>query len=667
MASSSQTETLKCHICPKKPNFSDTSHLLTHVSSKGHLSHYFKLQVRSHQEPEAVELLATYDRWYHENNLAELLSDRLKAKDSRKTKNSKGGSGSGGSGGGGGGSRGPVATTVGNGGVFAGAGAAKKDNNSTTKLASTAGGLLYYGPEAASSAAGTSSSALAIANKKAPVPAHVLDPRLTQPYPFPDQRQDSLASSQLFGRSDNTTFSHSSFASVPTWPPLAQNPSDLPTRSSAPSGWKREPSSETDEEIISPLARKTRALMEVTNLNLPSSRRVANPLTGPDPFVDEPSVDYERNKENVPKTSEATKLKGVLLPGMDIFDAATEQMRRKRNQKKDRSVLKQMEKLSEMVEPTEHIFSPGGALRKQRYIYSLPEDNTPLKGETPIFKRRISRRKRVSSPMLSHGGPKTSSGLQLNAQLERLSQQALPLLDSPMVPHGSLNFGSQLPTGPSEFKWAFPHQPQRYGHGFSVYNDEEQQPAAARVSRTLTDVTNIRRDQNGHYAPSSMDMGSRLPAYDTKPTIDQNSKYPRPRAAEISTGKENIHPALGQVGGMNLRTGNASWEGQQFGAKNPHVASQYPYGAGFPVGGYHGFTENEPAEYTQNPLSYSFAPPVPPHMAGAKDVRSCRTHDRFTSPDCKSVKSNRAVSPDGTVSDIDQDDLEQMYLDSVAR
>lgn len=77
---------LLCNICPKRPRFSDVSHLLTHVASKAHLSHYFKLQVRSHQEQQAETLLDDYNQWYKANNLAKLLSDRMSSKDSRRRK-----------------------------------------------------------------------------------------------------------------------------------------------------------------------------------------------------------------------------------------------------------------------------------------------------------------------------------------------------------------------------------------------------------------------------------------------------------------------------------------------------------------------------------------------------------------------------------------------------
>ena len=76
---------LKCTICPKKPGFSDVSHLLTHVGSKGHLSHLHKLQVRSHQEIAAGVELAAYDRWYQEHGLGRLLSDRMLQKQAKKT------------------------------------------------------------------------------------------------------------------------------------------------------------------------------------------------------------------------------------------------------------------------------------------------------------------------------------------------------------------------------------------------------------------------------------------------------------------------------------------------------------------------------------------------------------------------------------------------------
>ena len=77
---------LLCNICPRKPKFSDVSHLLTHIASKGHLSHYYKLKVRSNTERTARELVDAYDRWYREWSVERLMAERMRLKDKKKAK-----------------------------------------------------------------------------------------------------------------------------------------------------------------------------------------------------------------------------------------------------------------------------------------------------------------------------------------------------------------------------------------------------------------------------------------------------------------------------------------------------------------------------------------------------------------------------------------------------
>lgn len=83
---------LHCNICPRKPFFSDTSHLLTHVASKQHLSNYFKLKVKVSTDPAAQRDVDNYDRWYEEWNLDDLMRERM----SQKEKRGRNGGGSGG-------------------------------------------------------------------------------------------------------------------------------------------------------------------------------------------------------------------------------------------------------------------------------------------------------------------------------------------------------------------------------------------------------------------------------------------------------------------------------------------------------------------------------------------------------------------------------------------
>lgn len=87
-ASGSQAPTrnvpLVCNICPLRPTFSDLSHLLTHISSKAHLSTYYKLKIRSGSDEDARQTVEHYDNWYAENDIESSMSDRMKNKDERK-------------------------------------------------------------------------------------------------------------------------------------------------------------------------------------------------------------------------------------------------------------------------------------------------------------------------------------------------------------------------------------------------------------------------------------------------------------------------------------------------------------------------------------------------------------------------------------------------------
>lgn len=103
-----------------------------------------------------------------------------------------------------------------------------------------------------------------------------------------------------------------------------------------------------------------------------------------------------------PTTSECTKLKGIYWPGMDIFDSATPEMRRKRNQKKDVSVVEQLELNSQEVEPTELIFTPQGSFKRQRRISSSNTDeSSPVRDTTPS---RSQAHKPVLADMDVNGG-----------------------------------------------------------------------------------------------------------------------------------------------------------------------------------------------------------------------------------------------------------------------
>jgi hypothetical protein len=90
---------------------------------------------------------------------------------------------------------------------------------------------------------------------------------------------------------------------------------------------------------------------------------------------------YSEDENDLPKPSEQpvdnSKLKGILWPGMSIFDSATPMARRRRNQKKDGSILEQLENNSLDVVPTEQVWTPGGSLKRSKDISGLPSSSSP--------------------------------------------------------------------------------------------------------------------------------------------------------------------------------------------------------------------------------------------------------------------------------------------------
>lgn len=74
---------LNCTICAKKPQFSDVSHLLTHVSSKAHLAVKHNLGIKSQTDQDAGQQLQDYQAWYNIYNIAGLLAERMAAKENK--------------------------------------------------------------------------------------------------------------------------------------------------------------------------------------------------------------------------------------------------------------------------------------------------------------------------------------------------------------------------------------------------------------------------------------------------------------------------------------------------------------------------------------------------------------------------------------------------------
>jgi hypothetical protein len=80
---------LECCVCPETPRFSDVSHLLTHISSKGHLHHEAQTKLKSHEDDDSCLTMQRYERWYTDYDIEALLVGRMKARQDKEAAKNK--------------------------------------------------------------------------------------------------------------------------------------------------------------------------------------------------------------------------------------------------------------------------------------------------------------------------------------------------------------------------------------------------------------------------------------------------------------------------------------------------------------------------------------------------------------------------------------------------
>jgi hypothetical protein len=218
--------------------------------------------------------------------------------------------------------------------------------------------------------------------------------------------------------------------------------------------------------------------------------------------------DPAEQAEDPMAVSESTKLKGVYWPGMDIFDSATPEMRRKRNQKKDSSVVEQLELNSQEVEAMELIFTPKGSFKRQRRISNSEyddEDEIEIKAESPQPARM--------RPALAR----------MDANARRSRQLARPMF--PFASHSQ-----QEDRGRSIFDFTNSDQAPKRRRGFTVYQDDEEDEATFSQPAGMTYLTSGFTRQ-----PSP----SPAPAFASYKPLNEEFHY---------ENKENVLPPFHQQG-----------------------------------------------------------------------------------------------------------------------
>lgn len=359
---------LECKICPKNPEFSDVSHLLTHIASKAHLSRYYQMKVKASTDRSSRTQINAYDDWYERYNLDELMRERLSHKESKRR----------------GGAARTAATATAN--AIAASrrtSAGQSLRQSSKRIRSVAVTVVTVADEEAVSEVPSASS------RSASVAPMGSQNRQRGPRQRP--LHDSMLNPQLDAR---VKIEPQSRAGTPV-SFHGMEPMDMHVHTAtmyAPSGWANAASPYGEVMIKQEMGSESRSEDDDDGF-VPGpptgcfyrSRAYRNSGSG-DTFsiADDEWDDQDEEDQIGETTSDAAKLKGVLWPGMAMFDSATPDMRRKRNQKKDYSVLETLKATSEFTEPTEMIFDQQGVKRKEREITGNPEldeDDSLLSGE----------------------------------------------------------------------------------------------------------------------------------------------------------------------------------------------------------------------------------------------------------------------------------------------
>lgn len=588
------TAMLQCIICPGQPRFSDASHLLTHVASKAHLSFYFKLQVRSHQETDATQLLEEYDNWYNTNGLAQLLSERMTSKEDRKKR------------------RKPQPKSAAN----------PPPQHTQRVLRGTSSKTKPSVPSAPNAD-----------NAPNSFPEY-LDPRLAD---APEQTHRDL---------DPTDAPFHPRYDTPTQLTITGDPAV-----------KLEDAS-LELELVPTIATFThngtqeggRVARDIWP-SIPQTPRTPRPRTrrgglsstaghgSLDPFLDAGMPTSTPNEFDADKnrTDEMARLKGIQWPGMDLFDSATQQMRRKRNQKKDGNVLRMMERTSLQVEPTELIFSPSGILRKERVISGNVEDDSPLKGETPIPKRRLPRPKKGALRQVDSNVRAQDRKRAKKASNSTDERNGLASHDNDLGPrqhNGGIGIARQPFEGDDEMSIAVQAFGRRTRSGFTIFADG---------------VDQDKLTHKDHAESSKVSLDTLTPTRLTLSHKPESSVHAAGKH-EPAVGKENIEP-------MMTRTSVHGWRSpfpRSTDTDNIGYAPRYYYDES----SHSHFSSNNDLDsipYRANPLLAPFP------RTGFYDISNSYVADMGMSH-LGWAPSPRVASSEATISEEDNHDFAQLYL-----
>lgn len=249
-------------------------------------------------------------------------------------------------------------------------------------------------------------------------------------------------------------------------------------------------------------------------------------------FLREPSLGTE-----ITGVIRSPVLKGVIYPGMDIFDSASPEAQRRRNQKKDGSRIEQMQSDSAAVEQLERIYFADGTLKKKRFITGSVESSPPRDlspPPVPIKRKRTNANKAVLRDLSTNAfevGKKprqrrtaTRRPGTENSNPQHLSEKALAALDENnfLCPRSTLISYNPMDEEESERHLTFGATDHVRRRDFKIFTDDidylEDYRPKSRPKLTDTSFPQTAESHQGIHSHGSGSTRRRIPLATCQPS-----------------------------------------------------------------------------------------------------------------------------------------------------
>ena len=311
-------------------------------------------------------------------------------------------------------------------------------------------------------------------------------------------------------------------------------------------------------------------------------------------------------------------LKGIKWPGMSLFDSASFEEQRRRNQTKDDSILGRMELNSAAVEQIERIYWPDGALKKARLITGNVESSpsrSPKIQPAPSKRQRAKANKAVLKDLSTNDlklgqklRPRKTSRVpaKQTSDLQDLSEKTLARLDLPEFAYPRNAYMGYDPADEVESQRQLTYGEAKISRkrAFEIFSDEvNDQEDARRDQHSKTNGNTLSQTLHGHHnvlqphganftrrrtplASSQLSSGHQIGAQlDRFPWDSQIHAFAKAPLPSMPEDRENVEPVLDSEGRVDDTAGPAVYQ---------HVTQRYS-----------SVTGNQPPQFSNS---------LPPHM-----------------------------------------------------